>query len=91
MINLSAVSAKASTGPAGTTIGFLTLYNESGHALNARFILDVASVGFFNISSGAIVTVSANLPVGFYSVVVSAVAVSTEQWSEDRTFVIQIQ
>ena len=91
MISLSAVSVKASTAPAGTVVSNLTLYNESGHALPAHFILDEGAVGFFGVSNGAIVTITANLPVGFYAVVVSAVAQATERWSEDKAFVIQIQ
>jgi hypothetical protein len=91
MLSLSSVSVKASNAPAGAIVGYLSLYNELAKPLPARFILDEGAVGFFNVSSGAIVTMTANVPAGFYPVVVSAVAVSTEQWSEDKTFVIQVQ
>jgi hypothetical protein len=90
MINLSALSV-ASNAPAGTMVGSLTLYNETAQALPARFILDEGAVGFFRVGSGGIMTVTANLPVGFYAVVVRAVAVSTEQWSEKKSFVIKVQ
>ena len=91
MIKLSAVSVKASKAPVGTAVGNLTLYDGSLKALPAGFILDEGAAGFFSVSNGAIVTVTANLPVGFYTVVVSAVAMSADQWSEEKTFVIQVQ
>ena len=92
MINLSAVSVKASKAPAGTIVGVLTLYNESVQPLPAHFILNAGAVGVFGLSSnGTIVTMTANLPVGFYGVTVTAVAQATEFWSEEGAFVIQVQ
>jgi hypothetical protein len=91
MISVAAVSVKASSAPAGTVVGALTLYNETGKVLPARFTLDKGAVGFFGVGSGGIITMAANLPIGFYPVVVSAVATSTEYWSEKKAVVIQVQ
>ena len=88
MISISnlTVSTKAA---AAAVVGKLTLLNASMVGLPANFILTENAAGFFAISGSNLVTVSASIPTGFYSVNVSAVA--TNAWMDgEAAFVITV-
>jgi hypothetical protein len=74
---------------AGTTVGTLTLLNESLTAIAANFQLTKNSAGFFATSGNQIVTLSSALPAGNYAVVVRAVGTNT-WWSEEGSYVITV-
>ena len=74
--------------PVGTVVGALSLLNASLVGMNANFILDQGCAGFFAISGSNMVT-SSVIPVGTYSVVVSAVGTKT-WWEDEGTFVVTV-
>ena len=80
------VSGKA---PAGTVVGNLSLLNASGVAMQANFVLDDDCAGFFSVSGYNLVTMTASLPPGNYSVSVSAVGTKT-YWEADGNFTITV-
>jgi hypothetical protein len=70
-INNLTVSTKAT---AGTVVGKLVLLDANKVGLPANFSLTEGAAGFFAVSGGNLVTVSASIASGFYSVKVRAVA-----------------
>ena len=74
---------------AGSTVGTLSLLNESLTAMTANFQLTKNSAGFFAISGYQIVILSAALPPGNYAVMVRAVGTNT-WWSEEGSYVITV-
>ena len=81
MISISnpVVSTKAT---AGTVVGKLTLLDPNKVGLPANFALTEGAAGFFAVSGSNLVTVSASIAPGLYSVRVQAVA--TSAWIDDE-------
>lgn len=80
------VSMKA---PAGTVIGQLALWNESGVNMASKFQLTETSAGYFGNSGNSLTTNRASIAPGFYSVRVRGVA-QMQPWEETGIFVIQV-
>jgi hypothetical protein len=87
MIGLSK-STFSTTAPIGAVVGTLSLYNASLVAMGANFILTDGCAGYFAISGSNLVTTNV-IPVGNYSVFVSAVGTKT-WWDDQATFVITV-
>jgi hypothetical protein len=87
MISLTK-STFSSTAPIGTVVGALTLFNASLAPMGANFILTEGCAGFFAISGNNLVT-SSLIPVGTYSVDVSAVGTKT-YWEDEGIFLITV-
>ncbi len=81
-------STFSSTAPVGTVVGTLSLLNASLVSMGANFILNDGCAGFFAISGSNIVTLNL-IPVGNYSVLVSAVGTKT-YWDDEGSFVITV-
>jgi hypothetical protein len=81
-------STFSTTAPIGTVVGGLTLFNAALAPMGANFILTDGCAGFFAISGNNLVT-SSLIPVGVYSVDVSAVGTKT-YWADEGTFVITV-
>ena len=80
------VSGKAA---AGAVVGTLSLLNASGVTMQANFMLDDDCAGFFGVSGNNLITMSASLPPGNYSVSVTAVGTKT-YWEADGCFTITV-
>jgi hypothetical protein len=75
MISLAAVFSQSEHRPGRHSRRQPYALQSIGPSVAAHSILDEGAVGFFGISPrGAIITMTAKLPVGFFSVVVRAVA-----------------
>jgi hypothetical protein len=79
----------STTAAIGTVVGGLTLFNASMVAMNANFILTDDAAGFFGLSGNNIVTMNTPIPVGSYSINVSAVGTKT-YWSDEASFTITV-
>jgi hypothetical protein len=88
MISLTKSTFASSTTPTGAVVGGLTLFNAAVASMGANFILNEGSAGFFAISGNNLVT-SSPIPVGNYSVYVSAVGTKT-YWEDEAWFVIAV-
>ena len=87
MIGLSK-STFSTTAPIGTVVGTLSLFNASLTSMGANFILNDGCAGYFAISGYNLVTTNL-IPVGNYSVLVSAVGTKT-YWDDQASFVITV-
>ena len=64
----------AKAAPAGTVVGTLTMFDEAGTARRANWLLEEDAAGFFAMSGASIVTLKTPIPVGQYSINLTASA-----------------
>ena len=88
MIVLSKNTVSA-TAAANTTIGTLTLLDNSGTARSANWSLTPEAAGYFNVGGAVISTLRASIPAGFYAIKVRANATNVDL-KEKARFIIQV-
>jgi hypothetical protein len=88
MIVLSKNTVSA-TAAANTTIGTLTLLDNSGTARSANWSLTPDAAGYFNAGGAVISTLRASIPAGFYFIKVRANATNVNL-KEKARFIIQV-
>jgi hypothetical protein len=88
MIAITKSTFSSSATPIGAVVSGLTLFNAAVASMGANFIVNKGCAGFFAISGNNLVT-SSLIPVGIYSVHVSAVGTKT-YWTDDGWFVITV-
>jgi len=81
--------AISTTALANAIVGNLTLFDQSGNKLNARFALTENSAGMFYLTGNVLQTYRASIKPGYYSVRVNGYSQAT-RWSEKSVFVIQV-
>jgi len=88
MIVLSKNTVSA-TAAANTTIGTLTLLDNSGTARSANWSLTPEAANYFVPSGGVLSTIRASIPAGFYTIKVRANATNVAL-KEKARFIIQV-